>query len=144
MTSTEIVKDIILTWRKLDVEGVMKYISEDIVWYVHAGGRDPLVGKAAVREFVTTLGKSITDNKWRVFKMVTDGDDVYCEGVDDFKMLDGKQVTVPYLGIITVKNGLVTEWRDYFDGGMVDRMKKGEFNFATDKAAPLMNRPALF
>lgn len=140
----EIVKNIILAWRNLDVEAVLKYVADDIVWYAHVGGRDPIKGKAAMRAFITTLGAGISENTWRVFNMTASGDNVYCEGVDDFKLKDGTQVTVPYLGIIVLKNGLAVEWRDYFDGGMVDRMKKGEFDFANDGAAPLMNRLALF
>ncbi len=144
MKSSEVAKNIILAWRKLDVEKVMSYVADDIVWYTHAGGKPPLVGKAAVREFVTNLGKAIKDNEWRVFAMSEQGDTVYCEGVDDFKLLDGKQITVPYLGMMKVKNGLVTEWRDYFDGSLVDKMKKGEFDFAKDPTAALWKRPALF
>lgn len=144
MKSFNVVKNIILAWRKLDVEGVMQYISEDILWYSHVGGKPPMKGKAAFQEFITALGKGISDNNWRVFKMTADGDDVYCEGVDDFKLLDGKRITVPYLGVMTVRNGLVVEWRDYFDGAMVDKMKKGEFDFANDPAVALMNRKALF
>ncbi len=144
MKSSEVAKNIILAWRKLDVEKVMSYVADDIVWYTHAGGKPPLVGKTAVREFVTTLGKGIKDNEWRVFAMTEHGDTVYCEGVDDFKLLDGKQITVPYLGMMKVRDGLVTEWRDYFDSAIVDKMKKGEFDFAKDPSAALWKRPALF
>jgi limonene-1,2-epoxide hydrolase len=144
MKSIDVVKNIILAWRKLDVEGVMKYISDDTVWYSHVGGKPPFKGRAAIREFITALGKGITDNNWRVFKMVSSGEDVFCEGVDDFKLADGKKIAVPYLGIMTVRNGIVIEWRDYFDGAMVDKMKRGEFDFNADPIAPLIERKALF
>ena len=140
----DIVKDIILAWRKLDVEGVLRHVDDNIAWYSHVGGKPPFIGKAAMREFITALGKGITDNKWRVFNYAASGDNVYCEGVDDFKLLDGKQISVPYLGIMTVRNGLVVEWRDYFDGGIVDRMKRGEVDFKSDPIAPLTARKALF
>ena len=142
--SIDVVKAIILAWRGLDVEGVMKYLADDIVWYSHVGGAAPLVGKAACRAFVVALGKRITDNKWRVFNMAANGNSVFCEGVDDFTATDGKQITVPYMGIMTVRNGLVVAWRDYFDGAMVDRMKRGEFDFAKDPSGPLMTRKPLF
>jgi limonene-1,2-epoxide hydrolase len=122
----------------------MKYISDDTVWYSHVGGKPPFKGRAAVREFITALGKGITENKWRLFKMVSSGDDVFCEGVDEFKLTDGKKIAVPYLGIMTVRAGLVVEWRDYFDGAMVDKMKKGEFDFKSDPIIPLVERKALF
>lgn len=140
----DVVKAIIAAWRKLDVEGVLKHVAEDIVWYSHVGAKPPIKGKAEMRTFITALGAGITDNEWRVFNYAVSGDNVYCEGVDDFKLKDGKQITVPYLGIMTVKNGLVTEWRDYFDGGLVDRMKKGEVDFKTDPIAPLITRKAVF
>ncbi|MDX2142086.1 MAG: nuclear transport factor 2 family protein [Rhodospirillaceae bacterium] len=142
--SIDVVKKIILAWRKLDVEGVLSHVSEDIVWYSHVGGKAPFRGKPAMREFITALGKGITDNKWRVFHMAVKDDTVYCEGVDDFKTTDGKHIVVPYLGLMKVRRGVVTEWRDYFDGGLADRMKKGEFDFANDPVVPLLDRPALF
>ena len=59
-------------------------------------------------------------------------------------LTDGKLIVVPYLGMMKVRNGLVVEWRDYFDGGLLAKMNKGEFDFANDPAVPLWNRPALF
>lgn len=140
----DVAKAIILAWRNLDVEGVLKHVSDDIVWYSHTGAKPPFIGKAAMREFVTALGAGIKNNRWRVFSTAVAGDTVYCEGVDDFQLLDGKQITVPYLGMMKVKNGLVVEWRDYFDNGLVERMKRGEVDFKTDPIAPLINRKALF
>lgn len=142
----DVVKAIILAWRKLDVDGVMKHVDESIVWYPHVGGKPPLAGKEAMRAFISKMREGIAENTWRVFKYAASGDDVFCEGVDDFKLKDGKQVTVPYLGLMTVKKGLVTEWRDYFDGGMTDRIKRGELDYATDPIAlsPLITRKALF
>lgn len=144
MTSIDVVKNIILAWRKLDVEGVMKYISEDTAWYSHVGGKPPFKGRTAIREFITALGKGITNNEWRIFKMGSSGNDVFCEGVDEFKLADGKKIAVPYMGIMTVRNDIVVEWRDYFDGAMVDKMKRGEFDFTADPITPLIERKALF
>lgn len=144
MTNTDIAKSIILAWRGLDVEKVLSYVSDDIVWHSHAGGKPPLIGKKAMREFITALGAGIAVNNWRVFAMTEAGDTVYAEGVDDFTLKNGKQIVAPYLGMMKMKNGLVVEWRDYFEGALVEKMKKGEFDFANDPAAKLWDRPALF
>ena len=144
MSSSDVVKSIILAWRKLDVEAVLALVDDNIVWYSHAGGKAPFKGKEAMRKFIVALGSGIKENRWRVFAMAEQGDTVYCEGVDDFTLTDGKLIIVPYLGMMKVRNGLVVEWRDYFDGGLLAKMNKGEFDFANDPAVPLWNRPALF
>jgi limonene-1,2-epoxide hydrolase len=144
MTNTATVKSLILAWRDLDVDKVLSYVADDIVWHSHAGGKPPLVGKPAVRAFITALKAAITDNTWRVFAMAESDDTVYCEGVDDFKLKTGQRVIAPYMGMMKFRDGLVVEWRDYFDGALVEKMKKGEFDFAKDSAAKLWDRPALF
>jgi len=58
---------------------------------------------------------------------VINGNQIFMEGVDDFVMIkDQRRVAIPYLGTMVFRDGLISEWRDYFDRGLFDRLKAGE------------------
>ena len=64
------------------------------------------------------------------------------EGVDDFVMIkDQRRVAIPYLGTMVFRDGLISEWRDYFDRGLFDRLKAGEA--APADIAALADRPGV-
>lgn len=131
---------IISDWRRRDLEAVLARVADDIVWYYHVGAHPPLVGKAAMRAFLVAMLDRVSDNRWRVFNHAVSGENVFLEGVDDFKAADGARIEAVYMGILRVRAGKVVEWRDYFDGGMVDRMKRGE---RPDGVEALVTRPAI-
>jgi limonene-1,2-epoxide hydrolase len=140
-TPRDVAFQIIADWRERNIDAVMARIDPAIVWHFHAGARPPIVGKEAMRAHLEAMLLRISDNRWRVFKCATDGADVLMEGVDDFVDSKGQRIPVAYMGIVTVRKGLVVEWRDYFDGGLVERLGKGEP--LTEGLAPLLARPAL-
>jgi limonene-1,2-epoxide hydrolase len=122
----DIALGLIADWRERKIDAVLARVHPDIVWHYHVGAHPPIRGKAAMRTFLEAMLTRISDNRWRVFKHATNGDSVFMEGVDDFADAQGKRIPVLYMGIMTMKNGLITEWRDYFDGGTVDSLKRGE------------------
>ena len=132
---------IITDWRNRKIDEVLARVDPNIVWHYHVGAHPPILGRDAMRQFLEAMLTRVSDNHWRVFKHAVTGDSVLMEGVDDFRDQDGKRIPVAYMGIMTVKNGLVTEWRDYFDGQFVDRLKKGE-PVSADMDV-LLKRPAL-
>ncbi len=137
----DIALGIIADWRERKIDAVLARVDENIVWHYHAGGKPPVRGKAKMREFLEAMLLRVSDNRWRVFKHAVNGDSVLMEGVDDFKDPNGQRIPVLYMGIMTIKGGLVTEWRDYFDGGLVDRLKRGEP--LGDGLAELLARPGV-
>jgi limonene-1,2-epoxide hydrolase len=117
---------LIEAWKRQDIDAVMSHIADDIVWHSHVGS--PVVrGKAAMRAFLERMAAGVTDIRWRVQFHSISGNRIFMEGVDDFVMADTKRrVAIPYLGVMVFRSGLISEWRDYFDRALFDRMKAGE------------------
>lgn len=136
-----IARAMITAWRGKDLEGMLKHIDDDIVWYSHVGS-PPIQGKAAMREFAGKLTAGMNDIKWRLFDTARNGNRLFLEGVDDFVTPEGRRVALPYAGVLTFKGERISEWRDYFDRGVFDRLKAGEPMPAHLQA--LVDRPALF
>jgi len=136
-----VAKAIITAWRRGDLEAMLEHIDDDIVWHSHVGS-PPLVGKLAMREFATKLMGAMKDVRWRVFDAAQHGERLYLEGVDDFVNAEGRRVVLPYLGVLVFRGMKVSEWRDYFDRALFDRLKAGEP--LPDYLVPLVERPALF
>ncbi len=124
--SFDTVSALITAWKRKDIDAVMAYVTDDIVWHSHVGS--PVVrGKAAMRAFLERMAAGITDIRWRVHFHAIKGNQIFMEGVDDFVMVDSKRrVAIPYLGTMVFRGGLISEWRDYFDRALFDRMKAGE------------------
>ena len=49
------------------------------------------------------------------------GNVVLNERIDIFTHENGGQITLPVMGTLTVENGKITVWRDYFDLGSFER-----------------------
>ena len=67
---------------------------------------------------LTSLGASLLamggDAEWKVLHEVADGNVVMNERVDRF-MIAGKWAELPVMGVFVFRDGLIAEWRDYFD-----------------------------
>lgn len=126
MASLEAVTALISDWKRKDVDAVMARITDDIVWYSHVG-TPAIRGKAAMRAFLETMAAGITDIRWRIQRHGINGNQIFMEGVDEFVVIkDQRRVAIPYLGTMVFRDGLISEWRDYFDRGLFDRLKAGE------------------
>ena len=135
------VSALIEDWKRKDIDAVMARIADDIVWHSHVGS--PVVrGNAAMRAFLERMAAGITDIRWRVHFHSINGNQIFMEGVDDFVMVDTqRRVAIPYLGVMVFRGGLISEWRDYFDRALFDRMKAGEPT--PPDIAALADRPGL-
>ena len=132
---------LISDWRRKDIEGVLSRVTEDIVWFSHVG-TEPKIGKKAMREFLIPFGAALTDVKWRIFGHAISGQQIFVEGVDDFVLIaEKRRVAIPYAGVMTFRGPLISEWRDYFDRGLFDRLKAGEPS--PPEITKLLDRPGL-
>jgi limonene-1,2-epoxide hydrolase len=137
----QVLREVILAWRRKDLEAMLQYIDDEISWHSHVGS-PPLQGKAAMREFATRMTTQMKEIHWRLFEVARDGDRLHVEGVDDFVTTEGRRVVIPYAGVLAFRDGRIVEWRDYFDRALFDRLKAGEPLPAYLET--VANRPALF
>ncbi len=52
-----------------------------------------------------------------IIHMLAEGAIVMTERVDHFTRDDGRTISLPVMGVIEVRNGVIAAWRDYFDLG---------------------------
>ena len=141
MASLEAVTALISDWKRKDIDAVMARITDDVVWYSHVGS-PAIRGKVAMRAFLVAMAADISDIRWRIQRHAINGNQIFVEGVDDFVMIkDQRRVAIPYLGTMVFRDGLISEWRDYFDSGLFDRLKAGEA--APPDVAALADRPGV-
>jgi limonene-1,2-epoxide hydrolase len=110
--NAEIVREFIGCWSKLDPEELAGYFAEDGCYYNMPF--QPVKGKEAVLGFITEFTKTWTETDWEILNLVESGDVVVCERVDRTRSTSGN-VDLPCVGVFEMRDGKISEWRDYFD-----------------------------
>jgi limonene-1,2-epoxide hydrolase len=101
-------------WSANRIDEALAMLSEEVL-YDNVPLPD-IVGRENVRQFHKDFGVGTTFKvDWKVIVMAASGNVVLNERVDVFTHESGGQVTLPVMGTITVENGEITIWRDYFD-----------------------------
>jgi limonene-1,2-epoxide hydrolase len=116
MTPTEcfqrFVAAFIAAWPVGDAASLAAFFSEDAVY--HNGPLEPVTGREVIQAtlagFMAMAGRVDVD----MIHMVADGPIVMTERVDHFHTKEGT-ISLPVMGVLEVRDGLITAWRDYFD-----------------------------
>lgn len=117
----DILKELITVWRETqDIDAVVEYMTDDIVWHYSAVTMPPKHGKDGAREFLDAYKAKTRNPNWRIFNYAEKGDQLLVEGVDEFDLVEGGHVAVPYMGIYEFRDGKICGWRDYFDRGVAN------------------------
>ena len=81
-----------------------------------------ITGRENVRKFHADFGIGTTFKvDWKVTEIAATGNIVLNERIDIFTHESGGRITLPVMGTITVENGRITLWRDYFDLASFER-----------------------
>ena len=99
-------------WLADDLDAVMSLCTEDVVAVNVPIG--PIAGKPAVRKFFAKFQSRIRDKHYDVHRVIADAGSCVVEGVEHY-VRDGRQVSLPYMSTFLFRDGLICEWRDYFD-----------------------------
>jgi limonene-1,2-epoxide hydrolase len=97
---------------KRDYDTALPLLTEDVEYQNMPIA--PVKGREAVKEQLEALLAMGTDSEWKVLREVADGDVVMNERVDVFT-IGGKAAELPVMGVFVLRDGLIAEWRDYFD-----------------------------
>jgi limonene-1,2-epoxide hydrolase len=116
----EIAETFFAHWSANRIEQALNMLSNDVL-YDNVPFPD-IVGRDNVRKFHADfgIGESFKVD-WRVTHIAAAGNVVLNERIDVFTHQRGQTITLPVMGTITVDNGLITVWRDYFDAADFDR-----------------------
>ncbi|HEY8537598.1 MAG TPA: nuclear transport factor 2 family protein [Steroidobacteraceae bacterium] len=106
------VKQMIQAWNAQDWNRVYDLFAPDGV--LHSMMIEPVVGREAIKQRLGALVAGVSRIELRVRHIGVFDGVVFVERVDDF-VYRGKHGTVPVVGVIEVENGLVKEWREYYD-----------------------------
>jgi limonene-1,2-epoxide hydrolase len=103
-------------WNRLDWEAVYALFAEDAV--LHSMMMDPVIGRENIRARFGRFTPGTERIELQIAHMGIVDDVVMMERVDDF-VYNGKPSRVPVAGVLEINNGLVTEWREYYDHHML-------------------------
>ena len=107
-----VVRDILDSWSAQDWARVESLFAPDGV--LHSVMSTPVVGRTAFAERLRVLAVGLERIQLHIKTIGVIEGRVFVERVDDFDT-DGHHGEVPVVGILTVEDGLVTEWLEYYD-----------------------------
>jgi uncharacterized protein (TIGR02246 family) len=107
-----VARDMLDAWNTLDWERVYKLFGKDGVLANMMA--EPTVGSDAIRERFVAFEQGLTRMEFIVLNMGMLGNDVVIERLDSFDF-NGKTGLVPVTGVLTIADGQVKEWREYYD-----------------------------
>ncbi|WAJ27172.1 limonene-1,2-epoxide hydrolase family protein [Antarcticirhabdus aurantiaca] len=95
-------------------DAAIDLLAEDVVY--HNIPLPEMRGRESVRQFHKSFGVGGRIGiDWRLLHIAQDGDTVLTERLDIFDGGPSARIELPTMGSMTVSNGAVVEWRDYFD-----------------------------
>jgi limonene-1,2-epoxide hydrolase len=111
-----LVRRFISAWERRDTDFIVDSFTDDGVY--HATPLDPIVGKAAIREFVASFeGKP--PGRLEIRNQIAAETVVLQERID-YLTMNGKAVVLPIMGTFEIApEGRIAAWREYFDLGPV-------------------------
>lgn len=120
LTPVQIAERFFDHWNANRIDDALAMLTEDVL-YDNVPFPD-IVGRAEVEKFHRGFGIG-TDFllDWKVTHIAAAGNVVLNERVDVFRHKDGGTITLPVMGTITVVDGLIGVWRDYFDPADFER-----------------------
>ncbi len=117
---------LINAWKAKDVDGVLAFMHDDIVWHFAAAIAPPVRGKVKARKLLEGLSSQVLEVTWRIFDYAERGDRLFVEGVDEYVSAEGRLISAPYAGVVEFRDGKIIGLREYFDLGVVNALKGGE------------------
>jgi limonene-1,2-epoxide hydrolase len=113
-TPIEIAQEFFALWSADRMEDALAMLSDD-VFYDNVPFPD-IIGRDGVRQFHLDFGFGKDWRaEFRVVNIAAAGNVVLSERVDVFFHTSGGTITLPVMGTVTIKDGMITVWRDYFD-----------------------------
>jgi limonene-1,2-epoxide hydrolase len=102
-----------LDWALRDVDKLVPYLADDIVYQMFEG-RPDLVGVDAFRKEIGPFLAGLVRVEWEMVRSFAIGQIVINERIDHFiAKPGGRSMHFPIAGLFVVRNGRIELWRDY-------------------------------
>lgn len=119
-TAIEVAKIFFAHWSADRMDEALAMLSDDVLY--DNVPFPTIIGRDGVRKFHVDFGFGNDFRaEFRVVNIAASGNVVLSERTDIFFHSSGGTITLPVMGIITVEDGIITVWRDYFDPTDFDR-----------------------
>ena len=114
MSPDEVVRSLADSWNDptRDPDAVSRHFAEDACY--HNIPVEPILGRAAIRDACVDGFKQFDRIHWDVKHQVASGNVVMNERVDTLQSGE-RVIVIRVMGVFEVNDGLITQWRDYFD-----------------------------
>ena len=113
MTNSDRVRAFIAAWEARDTETILDAIAPDAIYFNIPMA--PLKGREAIREFIAPFLASASRVEWSIHQMAeNEAGTVLTERTDVF-VIGAKTISLPVMGVFEFRDGLISNWRDYFD-----------------------------
>lgn len=112
MNTLETVNAFLVAAAKRDYDTALPLLTEEVVYQNMPIAA--VTGRAAVQEQLDMVLGMGTASEWKVLREVVSGDVVMNERVDRF-LINDNWIDLPVMGVFVLRDGLIAEWRDYFD-----------------------------
>ena len=107
------VREFLAAWERRDTDHIVDRFTDDGVY--HSMPLAPIVGKAAIREFVSGFAAKPPGRLVIHHQLATE--DVVMNERTDYITLNGQPVVLPISGVFEIEDGRIKAWREYFDLG---------------------------
>jgi len=110
-----LVRAMFRSWETLDPDTILAFFTDDVVFENVPSGTTR--GKDEFRALLAGVSKMTSNHAYEVRHMATAGDLVFAERIDRYQIGE-HAIAVPVLGAFQIREGRISEWRDYFDKEM--------------------------
>jgi limonene-1,2-epoxide hydrolase len=100
-------------WAARDEAAIMSFFDCNAIY--HNIPVAPIVGLDAIKTSVEGFLQIFTKINIVTVSMASANGVVHTQRMDNFMVVNGNTVALPVAGTLAIKNGLITEWNDYFD-----------------------------
>jgi limonene-1,2-epoxide hydrolase len=110
MTPEEVVRSELDAWHSLDIEAIMSFLTDDIIWENVPIGADS--GYDEVRKVSEAALGRMTSFQGEILNVAVAGDVVLTERIDHMNW-DGREVHLRIMGAHELSGDKIRCWRDY-------------------------------
>ena len=113
MSNIERTMKFIEHWNNRDIEGIMESLTSDC--FYHNIPMDPQKGYDEIRASLEPFIQMASNIEWIVHNIAEDSNGtVLTERTDRFE-INGQWMDILVMGVMEFEDGLISNWRDYFD-----------------------------
>ena len=109
----ETVRQFLKAMEALDYDAGLTLVADDCA-YTNPPPLGTVHGPAGVRAVLEPFFAPTLENDFQILREASAGPVVFLERLDRHRLAD-KWVELPVTGVFEVRDGKITDWRDYFD-----------------------------